>query len=124
MTNRDIRMGSSGPIAGGQRGGDRPRSDITGVTYAAETDKRSARLFAAIELADDTKPSGRRTFNVSELGHDAAKRAAEAERIRIVLAVENGEDPVLGSEAAGRLHKRLGKARKSKPAEGGEEPRA
>lgn len=48
-----------------------------------------------------------RTFNVGKYGYDQARRLAEEERIRMVLAVENGEDPALRSSDAIALHREL-----------------
>jgi len=98
-------------------------SEMTGVYYIAQTEKRSARWIACIDVADETKAAGRRTirrtFNVTSLGYDAAKTADEEERIRMLMAVENGEDPALRNPAAIRLHDRLAKARNIKPMKDG-----
>ena len=113
LTNRDVRTALRSTRPEG--------SDMTGVYYIEATERRPARWIARIDVADDTKASGRRnisrTFNIASRGHEEAKRAAEDERIRMVLAVENGEDPALRNPAAIRLHDRLAKARNIKPAE-------
>lgn len=48
-----------------------------------------------------------RTFNISKYGYDEARRLAEEERIRMVLAVENGYEPALRSPDALALHRKL-----------------
>lgn len=48
-----------------------------------------------------------RTFNIGKYGHDEARRLAEEERIRMVLSVENGDEPALCSPDALALHKKL-----------------
>lgn len=48
-----------------------------------------------------------RTFNVGKYGYDKARRLAEEERIRMVLAVENGEEPALRSSDALAPHREL-----------------
>ncbi len=48
-----------------------------------------------------------RTFNIGKYGHDEARRLAEEERIRMVLAVENVDEPALRSPDALALHRKL-----------------
>lgn len=48
-----------------------------------------------------------RTFNICKYGNDEARRLAEEERIRMVLAVENGDEPALRSPSAIALHRKL-----------------
>ena len=85
---------------------------MAGVYYAPPTQGRPARWLACIEIADPARPSGRRkisrTFSTATLGPDGARDAAEAERLEMLMAVENGDDPALRSPAAERLHRRLG----------------
>lgn len=109
LTLRDMRMLKRKDNRG-QRG-DHPRSQITGVHHTAATKGRAAFWTARIEITDPTKPSGRRsivrTFSTAKYGDDGARIMAEEERMRLVMAVENGEDPALRSSAAKRLNKRL-----------------
>ncbi|MEF2074840.1 AP2 domain-containing protein [Consotaella aegiceratis] len=104
MTNNDMRM---------LLRRNRPAySLVTGVYYVEGTENRSASWIARIELPGrkltGCRRSMTRTFNVAKLGYEAAKEAAEAERIRMVQALENGDDPALRSRMAKRLHDRLG----------------
>ena len=48
-----------------------------------------------------------RTFNIGKYGHDEARRLAEEERICMVLAVDNGDEPALRSPGAIALHRKL-----------------
>ncbi|WP_299968428.1 hypothetical protein [uncultured Roseobacter sp.] len=109
LTHHDMRMLKRRTKRG--QPGDHPHSDVTGVHYARATRNRPGRWIARIEIKDATRPTGRRTitrsFSEAELGNDAAREAAEAARLQMVLAVEHGDDPALRSPAAKRLHKRL-----------------
>lgn len=111
LTHRDMRMLKRKTRR--DPPGDHPRSEIAGVHYAAASGPRHGRWIARIEIRDASRPTGRRaitrSFSVAEHGFDAAREAAEAERIRMVMAVENGEDPALRNPAATRLHRRLAK---------------
>ncbi|WP_237681825.1 AP2 domain-containing protein [Agrobacterium vitis] len=112
LTNKDMRMLVRKNRSEG--------SSVPGVYYIEPTGgRKSASWMARIELGldDDTPvPVGKRrrrqltrTFNVSKYGYEEARRMAEEERIRMVLAVENGEDPALRSPQAIQLHKKLSK---------------
>ncbi|MGV1951058.1 AP2 domain-containing protein [Agrobacterium vitis] len=112
LTNKDMRMLVRRNRSEG--------SSVPGVYYIEPTGgHKSAIWMARIELALDDKtpvPAGKRrrrqftrTFNVSKYGYEEARRMAEEERIRMVLAVENGEDPALRSPQAIQLHKKLSK---------------
>ncbi len=93
-------------------------SNLPGVYYI-EPGKHSkdGAWIARIELQGDDRGNGSpakrhrkaltRTFNVGKYGYDEARRLAEEERIRMVLAVENGEEPALRSPAAMALHRKL-----------------
>lgn len=110
LSNRDMRMLKRRDNRS-QRG-NHPRSEIAGVHHTAATKGRAAFWTARIEIKDDTIPSGRRsiarTFSTAKYGDDGARIMAEDERMRMVMAVENGQDPALRSPAAKRLHERLG----------------
>lgn len=93
-------------------------SSVPGVYYKAPDEKhKSAIWIARIELTVDDREStasGRRkrksmtrTFNVNKYGYEEARRMAEEERIRMVLAVENGEDAALRSPHALNLQEKL-----------------
>jgi hypothetical protein len=61
-------------------------------------------------LREDRKTIGR-SFNINKYGYEGAKRLAEEERLHMLLAVENGEDPALRNPAAVKLHKKLANGR-------------
>jgi hypothetical protein len=93
-------------------------SSVPGVYYKDPDEKhKSALWIARIEIAvDDGTPATKgkrrrkaitRTFNVNKYGYVKARRLAEEERIRMVLAVENGDDPALRSPQALNLHDKL-----------------
>ncbi|MDQ0458479.1 AP2/ERF family transcription factor [Rhizobium paknamense] len=93
-------------------------SAIPGVYYQeARGVRKSGSWIARIEMPlDNSKPviPGKRrrkaltrTFSVDKYGYEEAQRLAEEERIRMVLAVENGEDPALRSPQALTLHEKL-----------------
>ncbi|XUY30437.1 hypothetical protein RMR21_025815 (plasmid) [Agrobacterium sp. rho-8.1] len=48
-----------------------------------------------------------RTFNIGKYGHNEARRLAEEEHIRMVLAVDNGAEPALRSPHALTLNRKL-----------------
>ncbi|MBB4010109.1 AP2/ERF family transcription factor [Allorhizobium taibaishanense] len=113
LTNKDMRMLMRKNRSEG--------SEVPGVYYKEPDERRqSGAWIARIELpVDEKKPntggkrqrkSLTRTFNVSKYGQDEARRMAEEERIRMVLAVENGEDPALRSPQARTLHDKLTRA--------------
>ncbi|MBB4008049.1 AP2/ERF family transcription factor [Allorhizobium taibaishanense] len=113
LTNKDMRMLVRKNRSEG--------SDVTGVYYQAPDERRKSGIWIArIELPVERKKpvSGKkrqrkavtRTFSVSKYGHHEARRMAEEERIRMVLAVENGEDPALRSPQALTLHDKLTRA--------------
>lgn len=106
--------------AGSTAPDDAPR--MAGVTYTKAGPGRSARWTARIELpADDDHPtlpakgakrarrSVTRSFSVGKLGYDAAKAAAEEARLDMLANLQDGDDPALMTQAAQRLHKRLGR---------------
>ena len=89
-------------------------SRIPGVYYTAPG--RGSKAGAWIARIEVTPPgacceAGRRrrkaisrTFSVAKYGYDEARKLAEEERIRMVSALENGDDPALRSSEAVRLH--------------------
>ncbi|MBB4010677.1 AP2/ERF family transcription factor [Allorhizobium taibaishanense] len=110
LTNKDMRMLVRKNRSEG--------SEVPGVYYKESDERRqSGAWIARIELpVDEKKPTGggkrrrkslTRTFNVSKYGYDEARRMAEEERMRMLLAVENGEDPALRSPQAITLHQKL-----------------
>lgn len=110
LTNQDMRMLVRKNRSEG--------SSVPGVYYKAPDEKhKSAIWIARIELTVEdhgATASGRRkrksmtrTFNVNKYGYEEARRMAEEERIRMVLAAENGEDPALRSPQALNLHEKL-----------------
>lgn len=106
LTNRDMRMLVRK---------NRPNKSIPGVYYKPAERGRSAYWIAHIKVAHTgpkrvgkrNRKSIRRSFNVSKYGDANARQLAEEERIRMLLAVENGEDPALRNPAAVELHRKL-----------------
>lgn len=107
LTNKDMRMLVRKNRSEG--------SSVPGVYYRDPDERhKSAIWIARIEITiDDETPvtPGKRhrkaitrTFNVNKYGYDKARRMAEEERIRMVLAVENGDYPALRSPQALNLH--------------------
>ncbi|MCF1468981.1 AP2 domain-containing protein [Agrobacterium vitis] len=110
LTNKDMRMLVRKNRSEG--------SSVPGVYYIERAGAhRSDIWMARIEIAVDDNtpvPAGKRrrrqftrSFNVAKYGYEEARRMAEEERIRMVLAVENGEDPALRSPQALTLHQKL-----------------
>lgn len=110
LTNRDMRMQVRKNRSGG--------SNLPGVYYQEPgTHSKHGAWIARIELQVEGQDQGSatkrnrkamtRTFNIGKYGADEAKRLAEEERIRMVLAVENGDKPALRSPAALALHLKL-----------------
>lgn len=110
LTNRDMRMQVRKNRSEG--------SNLPGVYYVKPgTHFKEGAWIARIEVqveGDGKAPSTKRrrkaisrTFNISKYGHDEARRLAEEERIRMVLAVENGDEPALRSPDALALHRKL-----------------
>ncbi|WP_234934189.1 AP2 domain-containing protein [Agrobacterium vitis] len=110
LTNNDMRMLVRKNRSEG--------SSVPGVYFIGPTGAHKSGIWMArieIALDDNTPvPAGKRrrrqftrTFNVSKFGYETARRMAEEERIRMVLAVENGEDPALRSPQALKLHEKL-----------------
>jgi hypothetical protein len=110
MTNQELRM---------QIRKNRPAdSDVPGVYYVAPSKHyKDGAWIARIEvarLADAPRPSrvtGKRrrkaitrTFNIGKHGYEQARRMAEDERIRMLLAIQNSKDPALRSPVARTLH--------------------
>ena len=52
-----------------------------------------------------------RSFSIKRFGNDTARRMAEAERMRMLAALENAHEPALRSERAKELHAELQKAK-------------
>lgn len=113
LTNKDMRMKVRRNRSEG--------SKMPGVYYKAPgKNSKHGAWIARIELQVDDHGRGAankrsrkaitRTFNVGKYGADEAKRLAEDERIRMVLAVENGDEPALRSPAAVALHQNLSSA--------------
>ena len=48
-----------------------------------------------------------RSFSIKRYGNDTARRMAEAERLRMLAALENANEPALRSERAKKLHAEL-----------------
>lgn len=111
LTNKDLRMlvRKNRPEGG----------SIPGVYHVpASKDRKHGAWIARIEVSvndveqdpSDTRRRRKaltRTFSIKKHGYEGARRLAEEERIRMVLAVENGEDPALRSPAALALHQSL-----------------
>ena len=102
LTHRDMRM---------RVRKNRPEGSITGVHFKPASGPRPAYWIARIEieaLEHSTAKRKRRCltrhFSVARYGDAEAKRMAENERIRMVMAVDNGEDPALRSPAGLALH--------------------
>lgn len=111
MTNHELRMQIRK-----NRPGD---SAMPGVYYVAPClHCKKGAWIARIEVTrNGAAPSGSstkrqrkavtRTFNIGKYGYDRARQMAEDERVRMVLAVDNGQDPSLRSAAAIALHAKL-----------------
>ena len=110
LTNRDIRMRVRKNRSEG--------SNLPGVYYVQPGNHYKEGAWIArieVQVEDHGKASGAkrrrraisRTFNIGKYGHEEARRLAEEERIRMVLAVENGDEPALRSPDALALHRKL-----------------
>ncbi|CUX06988.1 conserved hypothetical protein [Agrobacterium fabacearum S56] len=110
LTNRDMRMQVRKNRSEG--------SDLPGVYYVQPGNHYKegawiARIEVQVEDQGNVAATKRRrkaitrTFNIGKYGYDEARRLAEEERIRMVLAVENGDEPALRSPDAIALHQKL-----------------
>jgi hypothetical protein len=108
LTNRNMRM----LVRKNRPNG----SDIPGVYYKAADATHSAYWTARIDVPVPGRvgANGRRkrkqivrSFNIAKHGYEQARQLAEEERMRMLLAVENGEDPALRNPAAAELHNKL-----------------
>ena len=110
LTNRDMRMQVRKNRSDG--------SNLPGVYYWQPGNHYKEGAWIArieVQVKDHVKASGAkrrrkaisRTFNIAKYGHEEARRLAEEERIRMVLAVENGDEPALRSPNAIALHRKL-----------------
>ncbi|KQQ59629.1 hypothetical protein ASF69_10860 [Rhizobium sp. Leaf311] len=110
LTNSDMRMQVRKNRSEG--------SNLPGVYYVQPGNHyKKGAWIARIELqveGHESDPATKRrrkaltrTFNVGRYGYDEARRLAEEERIRMVLAVENGDEPALRSPDALALHRKL-----------------
>lgn len=102
LTHRDMRM---------RVRRNRPEGSITGVHFKPASGSRPAYWIARIEveaaehsMAKRKRRCLTRYFSVARYGDTEAKRMAEDERIRMVMAVDNSEDPALRSPAGLALH--------------------
>lgn len=111
LTNRDMRMQVRKNRSEG--------SNLPGVYYIQPSKHyKDGAWIARIEVQVEDKGNASatkrrrkaitRTFNIGKYGHDEARRLAEEERISMVLAVENGDEPALRSPDALSLHRKLG----------------
>lgn len=108
LTNRNMRM----LVRKNRPNG----SDIPGVYYKPADATHSAYWTAQIDVPVPGRvgANGRRkrkhivrSFNIATHGYEKARQLAEEERMRMLLAVENGEDPALRNPAAVELHTKL-----------------
>ncbi len=110
LTNRDMRMQVRKNRSEG--------SNLPGVYYVQPGKHyKDGAWIARIEVQFEDKGNASatkrrrkaitRTFNIGKYGHDEARRLAEEERIRMVLAVDNGAEPALRSPHALTLHRKL-----------------
>lgn len=113
LTNRDMRMQVRKNRSGG--------SNLPGVYYVQPGEHYKdgawiARIEVQVEDQANTSATKRRrkaisrTFNIGKYGYDEARRLAEEERIRMVLAVDDGDEPALRSPHALQLHQKLSDA--------------
>lgn len=110
LTNRDMRMQVRKNRSEG--------SNLPGVYYVQPGKHfKEGAWIARIEVqvdghVNDASTKRRRkaitrTFNIGKYGDYEARRLAEEERIRMVLAVDNGAEPALRSPHALTLHRKL-----------------
>jgi hypothetical protein len=110
LTNRDMRMQVRKNRSGG--------SNLPGVYYVQPGKHYKdgawiARIEVQVEDHGNAPATKRRrkaisrTFNIGKYGYDEARRLAEEERIRMVLAVDDGDKPALRSPDALALHRKL-----------------
>jgi len=113
LTNRDMRMQVRKNRSEG--------SNLPGVYYVQPGKHYKdgawiARIEVQVEDQENAFASKRRrkaisrTFNIGKYGYDEARRLAEEERIRMVLAVDDGDEPALRSPDAIALHRKLSDA--------------
>ena len=102
LTHRDMRM---------RVRKNRPDGSMTGVHFKPASGSRPAYWISRIEVEAPGHSTAKRNrrcltrhFSVARYGDAEAKRMAEDERIRMVMAVDNGEDPALRSPAGLALH--------------------
>ncbi len=110
LTNRDMRMQVRKNRSAGR--------SLPGVYYVQpgkhyKDGSWIARIEVQVEDQGNASATKRRrkaitrTFNIGKYGNDEARRLAEEERIRMVLAVENGDEPALRSPDAVALNQKL-----------------
>lgn len=110
LTNRDMRMQVRKNRSEG--------SNLPGVYYVQPGKHYKdgawiARIEVQVEDQENASASKirrkaiSRTFNIGKYGYDEARRLAEEERIRMVLAVDDGDEPALRSPGAIELHRKL-----------------
>ena len=102
----------------------RDPSSIPGVHYQKAIGNRPDYWIARIEVPADARVPGyvdepnpsrskkrrrciTRSFSIKRFGNDTARRMAEAERPRMLQAIEDGHEPALRSEQAKELHAEL-----------------
>ena len=101
---------------------------MPGVHYQAAIGNRPDYWIARIEVPTDMRVPGyvenpgpsrakrprrciTRSFSIKRYGNDEARRMAEAERMRMLAALENAHEPALRSERAKELHAELKKTK-------------
>ena len=102
----------------------REPGSMPGVHFQPATTNRPAYWIARIEVPTDRRVPGyvenpgpsrakrprrciTRSFSINRFGNEVARRMAEEERMRMLAAIEDPNEPMLVSERAKELHAKL-----------------